>query len=188
MTAGFPLWLHHVHCVVSPPDDGECEDCHPTCESCSGEEKSQCTKCAKGPSVVIDVYLLSDLQQRFHIFEAYPAILRRSDDVYSSFPPPGRFLTTQQTCVSKCPGGFFASRLSGVCEACPPGCLQCVDAQHCTRCQSTRRAQLFLQDGQCVQQCVRSGVNPINIYMYNCIYMLFTYWDVSVLQLYVGID
>lgn len=79
-------------------------------------------------------------------------------------PPPGRFLTTQQTCVSKCPGGFFASRLSGVCEACPPGCLQCVDAQHCTRCQSTRKAQLFLQDGQCVQQCVRSGVNPTAVF------------------------
>ncbi|KAM7368833.1 hypothetical protein PAMP_013140 [Pampus punctatissimus] len=95
-------------------DDGECEDCHPSCESCSGKEKNQCTKCAKG-----------------------------------------RFLTTQETCVSKCPGGFFASRLSGVCEVCPVGCLQCVDAQHCTRCQSTRKAQLFLQDGQCVQQCVR---------------------------------
>uniref|UniRef100_A0A8P4K715 Proprotein convertase subtilisin/kexin type 5a n=1 Tax=Dicentrarchus labrax TaxID=13489 RepID=A0A8P4K715_DICLA len=94
--------------------DGACEDCHPSCESCSGDEKNQCTKCAKG-----------------------------------------RFLTAQQTCVSKCPGGFFASRLSGVCEACPPGCLQCVDAQHCTRCQSTRKAPLFLQDGQCVQECVR---------------------------------
>lgn len=78
-------------------------------------------------------------------------------------PPPGRFLTTQQTCVSKCPGGFFASRLSGVCEACPPGCLQCVDAQHCTRCQSSRKTPLFLQDGQCVQQCVRSGVRPIAV-------------------------
>ncbi|XP_034997609.2 proprotein convertase subtilisin/kexin type 5 [Hippoglossus stenolepis] len=95
-------------------DDGECEDCHPSCESCSGDEINQCTTCAKG-----------------------------------------QFLTTQQTCVSKCPGGFFASRLSGVCAVCPPGCLQCADAHRCTRCQSTRKAPLFLQDGQCVQQCVR---------------------------------
>ncbi|XP_067340936.1 proprotein convertase subtilisin/kexin type 5 isoform X1 [Channa argus] len=95
-------------------DDGECEDCHPSCASCSGEEKNQCTKCAQG-----------------------------------------QFLTTQKTCVSKCPGGSFASRLMGVCMACPTGCLQCVDAQHCTRCQTTRRPPLFLQNGQCVQQCVR---------------------------------
>ncbi|KAM4528249.1 proprotein convertase subtilisin/kexin type 5 [Odontesthes bonariensis] len=100
-------------------DDGACEDCHPSCESCSGEEKNQCTKCAKG-----------------------------------------RFLTMQQTCVSKCTVGFFASRLSGVCEACPPGCLQCADAQSCSHCQSNRKAQLFLQDGQCVQECIRSGGYP----------------------------
>ncbi|XP_061589572.1 LOW QUALITY PROTEIN: proprotein convertase subtilisin/kexin type 5 [Cololabis saira] len=94
-------------------DDGACEDCHPSCESCSGSEKNQCTKCGKG-----------------------------------------RFLTAQQTCVSKCPAGFFAGRLSGACEACPPGCSQCVDAQRCSRCLSTHQAQLFLQDGQCVEECV----------------------------------
>ncbi|CAB1448387.1 unnamed protein product [Pleuronectes platessa] len=95
-------------------DDGACEDCHPSCESCSGDGMNQCSTCATG-----------------------------------------QFLTTQRTCVSKCPGGFFASRLSGVCAACPPGCLQCADAHRCTRCLSTRKAPLFLQDGQCVQQCVR---------------------------------
>ncbi|KAG7499791.1 proprotein convertase subtilisin/kexin type 5-like [Solea senegalensis] len=95
-------------------DDGECEDCHPACESCSGEERNQCTECAKG-----------------------------------------QFLTTQQTCVSKCPAAFFANRRIGACEACSPGCVQCVDTQHCSRCQNSRKAQLFLQDGQCVQQCDR---------------------------------
>ncbi|KAM6902082.1 proprotein convertase subtilisin/kexin type 5 [Xenentodon cancila] len=95
-------------------DAGACEDCHPSCESCSGPEKNQCTNCEKG-----------------------------------------RFLTAQQTCVSKCLAGFFAGQLSGVCEACPPGCLQCVDAQRCSRCLSTRKAKLFLQDGQCVEECVR---------------------------------
>lgn len=98
--------------------------------------------------------------------------LPRSDDCLLFLPPAGQFLTTQQTCVSKCPGGSFAARLSGVCEACPRGCSQCVDAQHCTRCQSTRKAQLFLQDGQCVQQCVRSAVTPIAFcflgWLYSC--------------------
>lgn len=137
---------------IQPPDDGACEDCHPSCESCSGEEKNQCTKCAQGQSV--------------------SHVARNSSFIFSwlqpqrwwcllFLPPPGRFLTTQQTCVSKCPGGFFASRLSGVCESCPPGCLQCVDAQRCSRCQSTRKAQYFLQDGQCVQECVRWRVHPV---------------------------
>ncbi|XP_014834699.1 PREDICTED: proprotein convertase subtilisin/kexin type 5-like [Poecilia mexicana] len=95
-------------------DYGVCEDCHPSCEFCSGPEKNQCTKCGKG-----------------------------------------RFLTMQQTCVSKCSAGFFASQLSGVCEACPQGCSLCADARRCSRCQSSRRAPLFLQNGQCVTECVR---------------------------------
>lgn len=96
---------------------------------------------------------------------AHPALLRWRCLLF--LPPAGRFLTAQQTCVSKCPAGFFASRLSGVCEACPPGCLQCADAQHCTRCQSIRKAQLFLQDGQCVQQCLRWAANPVTACLFN---------------------
>ncbi|XP_077441964.1 proprotein convertase subtilisin/kexin type 5 isoform X2 [Vanacampus margaritifer] len=94
--------------------DGECVACHPSCESCSGKNKNQCTKCTKG-----------------------------------------RFLSPQQTCVSKCPPGSFGDRLSGECEACPAGCLYCVDLERCTRCLSRPAAVLFLQDGQCVPQCVR---------------------------------
>lgn len=75
----------------------------------------------------------------------------------------GRFLTMQQTCVSKCSAGFFASQLSGVCEACPQGCSLCVDARRCSRCQSSRRAPLFLQNGQCVTECVRSGICPVSV-------------------------
>ncbi|XP_037547912.1 proprotein convertase subtilisin/kexin type 5 [Nematolebias whitei] len=106
-------------------DDGECEDCHPSCESCSGLEKNQCQTCGKG-----------------------------------------RFLTTQQTCVSKCPVGFFASRQSGVCEACPQGCLQCFSAQRCSRCQSFPKALFFLQNGQCVPECIRG--HPVGQLCHAC--------------------
>ncbi|XP_019909261.2 proprotein convertase subtilisin/kexin type 5 [Esox lucius] len=95
-------------------DDGECQACHASCESCSGEGKNQCRTCVKG-----------------------------------------HFLTTERVCVLKCPAGSFASRLSGACEVCPQGCVQCVDAQHCTRCHLVRKAPLYLQDGQCVHQCQR---------------------------------
>ncbi|KAL0965792.1 hypothetical protein UPYG_G00285770 [Umbra pygmaea] len=93
-------------------DDGECEACHTSCESCSGEEKNQCKTCVKG-----------------------------------------RFLTAEHVCVLKCPAGSFANRLRGVCEGCPQGCVQCVDAERCTRCQLVRKAPLYLQNGQCVSQC-----------------------------------
>ncbi|XP_063066379.1 proprotein convertase subtilisin/kexin type 5 isoform X2 [Engraulis encrasicolus] len=95
-------------------DDGECESCHSSCESCDGPLKSDCVSCVRG-----------------------------------------RFLTIEQTCVLRCPVGRFGSRASGVCEMCATGCAQCTGLQQCQRCATTRRKQLYLQDGQCVQQCTR---------------------------------
>ncbi|XP_041915930.1 proprotein convertase subtilisin/kexin type 5 isoform X1 [Alosa sapidissima] len=93
-------------------DEGECESCHSSCDSCAGSLKSDCVSCVKG-----------------------------------------RYLTPDQTCVLRCPVGHFGSRASGQCEVCSAGCAQCVSLQQCQRCQSTRRKQLYLQNGQCVQQC-----------------------------------
>lgn len=95
-----------------------------------------------------------------------------------SLPLPGRFLTAQQTCVSKCPAGFFASWPSAACEACPPGCLQCADAEHCIRCLSTRKAQLFLQDGQCVAECDRWGVVYGDVTISECHSAMLPQWQV----------
>lgn len=42
------VWFFFAHQGVFSADDGACEDCHPSCQSCSGHEKNQCTKCANG--------------------------------------------------------------------------------------------------------------------------------------------
>ncbi|XP_072310817.1 proprotein convertase subtilisin/kexin type 5 [Eucyclogobius newberryi] len=112
---GLCVFEHEV-CPVKTyrSDDGECEDCHPSCEACSGDEENQCTKCAKD-----------------------------------------RFLSPQQTCVMKCPRAHFANRLNNVCDECSFGCSTCIDTQRCTRCYSSRNSPLYLQNGQCVEQCVR---------------------------------
>lgn len=117
---------------------------------------------AQSVPTVCQTCLLSYLQQQFTIFLQVNGFLSLFCAAVDAFvvPPVGRFLTLQQTCVSKCPTGFFASRLSGVCEECPPGCLQCVNAELCSRCLNSRRTLLFLQDGKCVQECVRSAVIP----------------------------
>lgn len=123
---------------LRPPDDGACEDCHPSCGSCDGGGKDQCTNCEKGP---------------FHV-PAVPLPLSRGVTRSLFLPLPGRFLTGQRTCASKCPAGSFASGAGRACEACPPGCSQCVDSRSCVRCQGGRDPPLFLQDGRCVSECV----------------------------------
>uniref|UniRef100_A0A8D3DF75 SPC3 n=1 Tax=Scophthalmus maximus TaxID=52904 RepID=A0A8D3DF75_SCOMX len=165
------LFLSEGRCVSECPggfygdeDTNDCEECHSDCVTCIGPGDNDCLSCEAGTTLEngecvsdhevcpIKTFLTGEILYFIHIPLINSTECR--DDCLLFLPPAGQFLTTQQTCVSKCPGGSFAARLSGVCEACPRGCSQCVDAQHCTRCQSTRKAQLFLQDGQCVQQCI----------------------------------
>ncbi|KAK7896490.1 hypothetical protein WMY93_021815 [Mugilogobius chulae] len=128
--------FEHEACPVKTyrSDDGTCEDCHSSCEACSGEEENECTKCAQG-----------------------------------------RFLSPQQTCVIKCPGSYFANRFNSICEECPYDCLTCVDAQRCTRCLSTQDVPLYLQNGQCVEQCVRNSTYclscdaPLLLHKHRCV-------------------
>lgn len=63
----------------------------------------------------------------------------------------GRFLTAQETCMSRCPSGTFANEVSGQCEGCSQGCVLCQDTKLCQRC----RSELYLQNGTCVLQCHR---------------------------------
>lgn len=64
-------------------------------------------------------------------------------------------MSTDQQCVTRCPAGSFGSKETWQCEACPQGCAQCQDEQRCTRCLSTRKSALYLQNGQCLRQCTR---------------------------------
>ncbi|KAM9823350.1 proprotein convertase subtilisin/kexin type 5-like [Syngnathus typhle] len=91
-------------------EQGECELCHRSCETCFGARKDDCITCHKGA-----------------------------------------FLTSDQTCVIRCPVSTFVNVTSGRCDACAEGCVACRDAGACQRCQTG----LYLQQGTCVQQCDR---------------------------------
>ncbi|MEQ2204314.1 hypothetical protein XENOCAPTIV_011331 [Xenoophorus captivus] len=167
------LFLSEGNCVSVCPDGfygnedfNECEECHPDCEVCTGPENTDCLSCEEGRTLANKecvpnrkVCPIKTFLNDYGVCEAcHPSCKFCSgrDKNQCTKCGEGRFLTMQQTCVARCPAGFFASRLSSVCEACPQGCLQCVDARHCSRCQSSRKAPLFLQNGQCVTECVRS--------------------------------
>uniref|UniRef100_A0A3Q4GEQ2 Proprotein convertase subtilisin/kexin type 5-like n=1 Tax=Neolamprologus brichardi TaxID=32507 RepID=A0A3Q4GEQ2_NEOBR len=142
-------------------DSNNCEECHSDCVTCSGPEDEDCLLCEEGKALengecVSDheVCPIKTFLSDGECEDCHPSCESCAGPEKNQCTKCAKGLSLQ-TCVLKCPGGFIASQLSGVCEACPAGCLQCVDVQHCIRCQSARKAQLFLQDGQCVQECVR---------------------------------
>ncbi|XP_077478698.1 proprotein convertase subtilisin/kexin type 5 [Stigmatopora argus] len=175
------LFLSDGYCVSVCPegfygdeDTNECEECHATCGSCSGREDDDCMSCNDGKSLEngkcmtdnmcpMKTFLSDDGQ----CVECHPSCKSCSGKNKNQCTkcPKEHFLSPQKTCVTKCPPGSFGERLSGECEACPVGCLYCVDLEHCTRCLS-RSMTFFLQDGQCVQQCVRGY--PVGQVCRNC--------------------
>lgn len=52
----------------------------------------------------------------------------------------------QQICVAECPvEGWYGSQVTGHCEQCPIGCLNCTEQGLCNQC----RGFTHNQDGQC---------------------------------------
>ncbi|KAF3848647.1 hypothetical protein F7725_015144 [Dissostichus mawsoni] len=112
------LFLSEGICVPECPDGSygdedtnDCEECDPACASCVGPEENDCLSCEDGK-------LLEDGEY---------------DGACEDCHPSWRFLTAQQTCVSKCPGGFFSNR----------------NATHCLSCEEP----LLLHKHQCVRAC-----------------------------------
>ncbi|XP_057675882.1 proprotein convertase subtilisin/kexin type 5-like [Corythoichthys intestinalis] len=164
------LFLSEGQCVSVCPegfygdeDTNDCEECHANCASCRGREDDDCMSCNDGKILEDGQCVTNDIcpvktfrSDDGQCVECHPSCKSCSGKNKNQCTKctKGHFLSPQQTCVTKCPPGSFGDRLSGECEACPVGCLYCVDHERCTRCLS-RSTTLFLQDGQCVQQCVR---------------------------------
>ncbi|XP_061623990.1 proprotein convertase subtilisin/kexin type 5b isoform X1 [Phyllopteryx taeniolatus] len=141
----------------------ECEACHRACETCGGPRFDDCDSCRdelvlKDGECVKGTQLGACPSGRFRnrhgdcelchssceaCFDA-----RRHDCVACH---QGAFLTSDQTCVSRCPASTFANVTSGRCDSCADGCVACHGADACQRC----RAGLYMQHAACVLQCDR---------------------------------
>uniref|UniRef100_A0AAY4DIR2 P/Homo B domain-containing protein n=1 Tax=Denticeps clupeoides TaxID=299321 RepID=A0AAY4DIR2_9TELE len=167
------LFLSDGKCVLECPEGfyikedsrDECEACHSTCESCSGPQKNQCDSCSKGLYIIL-------VTEGLWFYSSYGDLFCCINLKLSCYIPPsllaGRFLSAEQTCVLQCPVGSFGSRVNGACEMCARGCVQCQDLQRCQKCQFSRKRKLYLQDGQCVQQCTRSEGFPAGLLCQSC--------------------
>ncbi|XP_062845264.1 proprotein convertase subtilisin/kexin type 5 [Trichomycterus rosablanca] len=178
------LFLSNGKCVQECPDGfygdedtQECESCHADCRSCTGPGDDECVSCQEG-LVLVDSECITEQ-------DTCPAKTYLNDDGKCEMCHPscemcwgrlknqctscvtGRYLSTEQLCVTRCPAGSFGSTETGQCEACPQGCAQCLNEERCTRCISSRKNTFYLQDGQCVRQCSR-GYYPAGLVCRSC--------------------
>ncbi|KCV69816.1 serine/threonine protein kinase [Fonticula alba] len=124
--------------------DRQCEACDASCHTCEGPTEAQCLSCAGKTGALLDGHCLSSCPLvGFWLDESDPlhrvcrpcgeGCDRCSDATSCLTCKPGLVLLHSgpggASCVSDCPGGFFASLLDGqsqaACAACAPDCLTC---------------------------------------------------------------
>ncbi|XP_051278441.1 proprotein convertase subtilisin/kexin type 5b isoform X2 [Dicentrarchus labrax] len=140
-----------------------CEPCHRACRTCGGPQFDDCDSCEDGFTLkdgecleATQLALCPEKQfrnskgecEQCHSFckTCSAAGKENCSSCYSD-----RFLTAQQTCMSRCPSGTFANKASSQCEDCSKGCAMCQGAEQCQRC----RSGLYLYNGVCVVECQR---------------------------------
>ncbi|KAJ0067867.1 hypothetical protein NL108_011448, partial [Boleophthalmus pectinirostris] len=140
-----------------------CEPCHRSCVTCGGPQYDDCDSCKDGLTLREGECLKrSELEVCSHGSfkdDVGRCLLCSSSCASCSGPrmtdclscPPDQFLTSEQSCSSRCPAGTFSNRTSGRCEECSRGCVACERPLQCLRCHHG----LVLQDGACVENCLR---------------------------------
>ncbi|XP_016148018.1 proprotein convertase subtilisin/kexin type 5-like [Sinocyclocheilus grahami] len=147
-------------------DDGECEDCHSSCESCWGETKTQCNTCVKGRYLNADQMCVVRCptggfgsKESGHCETCPQGCAQCQDEQLCTRCQSARknplYLQAGQ-CVRKCTRGYPVGQ---VCKSCASGCTSCEkNATHCLNCEET----LLLHKHECVERCppghtVRNG-------------------------------
>ncbi|KAF5909462.1 proprotein convertase subtilisin/kexin type 5-like, partial [Clarias magur] len=146
-------------------DTQECEECYTGCKTCTGPEEDECLQCHEGLVMVNgeceaeqercpDKTFLTD---KGECEACHPScqVCWGGQKYQCTTCVTGRYLSSDQQCMTRCPTGSFGNKETWKCEACPQGCAQCQDNQRCMRCLSTRKSSLYLLNGQCVRQCSR---------------------------------
>ncbi|KAG7241170.1 hypothetical protein INR49_025913 [Caranx melampygus] len=126
-------------------DDDECEDCHPSCESCYGEERNQCTKCTKGLGYPAGQVCRS-------CAAGCESCGRNATHCLNCEEP---LVLHKHQCVEECPPAHMLR--DGECQRCPSACQECSPLGQCTALKAVLCAGCeeyhFLHEGLCVLDC-----------------------------------
>ncbi|XP_030623096.1 proprotein convertase subtilisin/kexin type 5 [Chanos chanos] len=138
-------------------DDGECESCHSSCETCWGKLRSQCHSCIKGRYLSSEHMCVARCpvgtfgsKTSGQCEPCSQGCAQCQDDQRCLRCHPGYvtplYLKRGQ-CVSECIRGYLAGQ---VCQSCAVGCASCErNATHCLSCDEP----FVLHKHKCVEAC-----------------------------------
>eukprot|EP00347_Sterkiella_histriomuscorum_P010294 403376857 len=123
----------------------QCSLCHYTCETCSAVGADKCTKCAKGflkrGSYCVD----KCADNEYEVNGECKSCDYRCSSCYGTqnnqcYTCAENTITGQgyyyfdDTCLEKCPDGYYQDNLLRACRKCNPRCATCISSTYCTSC------------------------------------------------------
>ncbi|XP_023559071.1 extracellular matrix protein FRAS1 [Octodon degus] len=155
-----PLLMQQGQCVAACGDgfyqDGHsCAACHASCAGCSGPTEKHCVVCRDPLQVLRHGSCENSCGDGF--YDKQGTCMACDQSCKSCGPSSPRCLTCTEsmllhggTCVSECPGGFYADA-SSRCKACHSSCASCTGpaSSHCTSCVQPK----VLHHGYCLTSC-----------------------------------
>ena len=156
------LILFEGSCIKTCPSStyetkDTCHRCHRNCAECVGPNANECLSCPDGT-----------YQQANHCVKMCPlGTFSGPEGVCVACPEncvncsvankcttcsSGYFLlTTNGTCVSKCPPGFATEAPTYTCYPCLPNCIKCPDSHSCQKCADS--FYYYEPNQSCLSQC-----------------------------------
>ncbi|KAG7168269.1 Extracellular matrix protein FRAS1-like, partial [Homarus americanus] len=116
--------------------NGECRECHWTCEKCLGPSEADCLTCGSSHYPI---------GKECRACSGGCSKCNSSTACQACQAP---YLLQDGHCVTSCQPGTFANVFDNICYDCGNKCLEC-SLYECHTCKSPH----LLQDGQCVDQC-----------------------------------
>lgn len=148
--AALPSYIDKQDCTVSNcnfwcpaksylnPSTGECSNCHPSCQACSGATSADCTVCP------INTFTIPG-----------------NSSCFSACPKD--YVTQGSVCQSTCSSGFYNN--SFVCTKCPSYCTTCSNSTYCTSCPDGYSVVTQKASENCIANCGEAKfANPSNNY------------------------
>ena len=156
------LFLFEGSCVEKCPNatfetKNTCYHCHRSCAECFGLDANECLSCLGGTYLYtnhcINMCPVGTFGDSRGVCLACPENCTNCSSSNKCTTCSSGFflLTTNSSCVNKCPPGFATKTSTHTCHPCLPNCIKCVDPSSCQKCVDT--FAYYEPNQSCLGQC-----------------------------------
>ncbi|KAM3611892.1 uncharacterized protein V6R79_025475 [Siganus canaliculatus] len=158
--SGHCVWVSECSMHSYADQNGDCQQCHKLCHSCSGPGKDHCLSCNE-PNILLNSTCVPKCPEGYYedkearVCERCHFSCQTCDGHHSldCITCKNQFFKQGSHCVEVCSESHFGNTSTRVCDRCDPSCRQCRGRAN-TDCLSCRENYVYLRQWrQCLHSC-----------------------------------